>query len=233
MRSKLIAALAAAVSVSLVTVACSASTAPAPRSAAGHVKAKHSAARIHQASRSARLAGPRLGPGPVARAPVPGAFDRPFGTGCAQLPRTGGVGSPRGLPRVPVATAMAQTPILSELVHAIRLAGLSGMLNTAHALTVFAPDNAAFEAFGTSNLQALYGTRSDLVRVLKFQIVAGRVRPAELARERVLTTLGGTKLYPAKAGLSYNINNASVSCGNLRTANATVYIVNRLIVPAT
>jgi uncharacterized surface protein with fasciclin (FAS1) repeats len=61
--------------------------------------------------------------------------------------------------------------------------------------------------------------------------VAGRVRPAELARRRELTTLGGTKIYPSKAPPTYNVNNASVTCGNLHTANATVYIVNRLVVP--
>lgn len=233
MRSKLIAAAAAAISLSLATVACSANTASAPRSAAGHGKAGHSeAARL--ASRSVRLADVRRrGPGVGAHAPAPGTLGRPFGTGCNQLPRINGAGSRRGLASLPVATAMAQAPVLSELVHAINLAGLAGMLNSARAVTVFAPDNAAFAAFGTSNLQALYSTRSDLVRVLKFQIVAGRVRPAELARQRVLTTLGGTKIFPSKAPPSYFVNNAWVSCGNLRTANATVYIVNRLVVPAT
>jgi uncharacterized surface protein with fasciclin (FAS1) repeats len=128
---------------------------------------------------------------------------------------------------------MAQAPALSDLVHAISLAGLTGMLNSAPALTVFAPDNAAFGAFGTSNLQALYSTRSDLVRALKFQVVAGRLPPAELGRPRPLITLGGTKIYTFRAPPSYYANNAWVTCGNLRTANATVYVVNRLVVPGT
>jgi uncharacterized surface protein with fasciclin (FAS1) repeats len=218
MRSRLIAAAAVSVAVSLGTVACGASTGPAPRSAAVHAKTN----KIRRPATRARV-----------RAPAPGTLGRPFGTGCNQLPRTGGLRTRRGLGRVPVETAMAQAPILSELVHAIKLAGLAKMLNTAPALTIFAPDNEAFEAFGASNLQALYATRSDLVRALTFQIVAGRVRPAELAHQRVLTTLGGTKIYPSKAPPSYYVNNAWVSCGNLPTANATVYIVNRLVVPAT
>jgi uncharacterized surface protein with fasciclin (FAS1) repeats len=98
---------------------------------------------------------------------------------------------------------------------------------------VFAPDNAAFQDLGAGNVQALLSTRSDLLRVLKFQIVAARVRPADLVRQRVLTTAGGTKLYPSRAGLSYYVNNAAVTCGNLRTANATVYIVNQVVIPAT
>ena len=233
MRSKIIAAVSAAASISLGTVACSASTASAQRPAAGHVGVQLSAGRALWTSRSAQLAGQPGAGGPAAGGLTTADANRLFGTGCDQLPRTGGVGTRRGLASVPVTTAMARAPILSELVHAIELAGLTGTLNAAHSLTIFAPDNAAFQAFGASNLRALYATRSDLVRVLRFQIVAGQVRPAELARQRVLTTLGGTKIYPAKAPPSYYVNNAWVTCGNLRTANATVYVVNRLVVPAT
>jgi uncharacterized surface protein with fasciclin (FAS1) repeats len=205
MRFRVVAAAAAAVGSSLATVACSGATVVAPRSGASVLAAR----------------------------PPRASSDRPFGTGCAQLPRIRRGGTQRGLPNLPVATAIAQTPQLSELSKAITLAGLARMLNTARALTVFAPDNAAFAELGPGNLQALFTTRSDLAPVLKFQIVAGRVRPAELARQRVLTTIAGTRIYPARAKPSYYVNNAYITCGNLRTANATVYIINQVIVPST
>ncbi len=210
MRSKLVAAVGIVVGISLATTACTASTA-----------ARQDSARE------------------TASPPAPGADGRQFGSGCAQLPRIRGVGARgtrgtrRGLPRLPVAMAMAHVPLLSELSRAIRLAGLTRMLNTARAITVFAPDNAAFRELGPGNLQALFTTRADLAPVLRFQIVAGRVRPAELARQRVLTTIAGTKIYPALARPSYYVNNAFVTCGNLRAANATVYIVNQVVIPAT
>jgi uncharacterized surface protein with fasciclin (FAS1) repeats len=232
MRAKLIAATAAAVGVSIATVACGATTGAATV-AAGHGKAEPSSADV-LASRLVRLADNRAGSGRHGAASrVPGAFGRTFGTGCAQLPRTGGAATRRGLPNLPVATAMARVPLLSELSRAIRLAGLTSMLNTAPALTVFAPDNAAFRQLGSSNLQALFTTRSDLGPVVKFQIVAGRVRAAELYRQRVLTTIAGTRIYPARAAPSYFVNNGWITCGNLRTANATVYIVNQVLIPAT
>jgi uncharacterized surface protein with fasciclin (FAS1) repeats len=223
MRTRLIATVAVAVSVSLTAVACGASSPAAARSGPGQVKAKHASAREARARRLASLAAP---------ARLPRAADRPFGTGCAELPRTG-PGTRRGLPKLPVATAMARVPVLSELTRAIRLAGLTRMLDTAPELTVFAPDNAAFQQLGPGNLQALFTTRSDLAPVVRFQIVAGRVLPAELARQRVLTTIAGTKIYPARAAPSYFVNNAWISCGNLRTANATVYIVNQVVLPGT
>jgi uncharacterized surface protein with fasciclin (FAS1) repeats len=134
---------------------------------------------------------------------------------------------------LPVAAALARVPLLSELSRAIRLAGLTRMLNSAPALTVFAPENAAFRELGSSNLQALFTTRSDLAPVVKFQIVAGRVRPAALYQQRVLTTIAGTRIYPARAAPSYFVNNGWITCGNLKTANATVYIVNQVLIPAT
>ena len=204
MRFKLVAVAAAAVGASVATMACGVSAAVTANSAAGHGRAWHSGPRDVLASRSERSAGGRA----VVR--VPGAFGRTFGTGCAQLPRTGGAGTRRGLPRLPVATAMARVPLLSELSRAIRLAGLTRMLNTAPALTVFAPENAAFQALGSNNLQALFTTRSDLAPVVKFQIVAGRVLPGELFRQQVLTTIGGTKIYPARAAPSYYVNNLSL-----------------------
>lgn len=233
MRFKLVAAAAMVVGVSVTTMAYGLSSAAAPIPAAGPGKARHSSARDVLTGRSVHLAGNRTGAGRAgAAARVPGALGRTFGTGCARLPRTGGVGTRHGLPRLPVATAISRVPLLAELSRAIKLAGLTTMLNTAHALTVFAPENAAFQALGSSNLQALFTTRSDLAPVVKFQIVAGRVRPAQLYRERVLTTIAGTKIYPARAAPSYYVNNGWITCGNLKAANATVYIVNQVLIPA-
>jgi uncharacterized surface protein with fasciclin (FAS1) repeats len=233
MRLKLVAAAAATVGVSVATMACGLSTTGTAISASGHGQANHSRARDVPASRSVRLAADRPGAGRArAAARVPGALGRTFGTGCAQLPRTGAAGTRRGLRKLPVATAIARVPLLSELSRAIKLAGLTTMLNTAPALTVFAPENAAFRELGSSNLAALFTTRSDLAPVVKFQIVAGRVRPAQLYRQRVLTTIAGTKIYPARAAASYYVNNGWITCGNLKAANATVYIVNQVLIPA-
>ena len=131
----------------------------------------------------------------------------------------------------PVATAASHNPLLSELGHAVRTARLTSTLNSARAITVFAPDNAAFAALGRGNLSALMASRSDLTKVLEFHVVNGRQTPADLASGKHLTTLLGTTIVPAKSGGIYQVNNAVVICGNVQTANATVYIINKVIVP--
>jgi uncharacterized surface protein with fasciclin (FAS1) repeats len=133
---------------------------------------------------------------------------------------------------MPVAAAVGLVPGLSQLAHAIQRAGLTRRLNSARALTVFAPDNASFRSLGAGNLTALLSTGPDLVNVLKFHLVAERLTPAELAKRHVLTTVAGTKLELAISGHSLTVNNATVTCGDVQTSNATVYVVSRMIVPA-
>lgn len=226
MGSKLIPAVTAAIGVSLAAAACGSAAPPQVRlDSAGAAHGVIPANRAVQGPGDARL--PLAARIRAARA----AALRPVGPECSTLPA-------RGLGRadfaaVPAGTAIARSPRLSELAHALQVTGLIRILNSARDLTVFAADNGAFGNVGAGNVRVLLATKPDLIRMLKFQFVAGRVTPAQLGRGRVLTTLGGTKIYPSRASVSYVVNNAWVRCGNLRTANAVVYIVNKVIVPST
>jgi uncharacterized surface protein with fasciclin (FAS1) repeats len=121
--------------------------------------------------------------------------------------------------------------MLTEIGHAIRTASLMGELNSARAITVFAPDDAAFTALGRGNLTTLFADKSDLTKMLKYHVVSGRHTPADLATGKHLTTLLGTVIVPVKRRGKYRVNNAEVVCGNIQTANATIYIVNKVLVP--
>jgi len=46
-----------------------------------------------------------------------------------------------------------------------------------------------------------------------------------------LTTVEGSQLKTSRMGSVYEVNNADVTCGNLHTANATVYIINTVLMP--
>ncbi len=133
--------------------------------------------------------------------------------------------------RSPVATAASHNPVLSDLVHALRVAGLTGMFNSARSITLFAPDNAAFAALGSGNLSTLLASKADLRQVLEHHVVPGRTTPADLASGRTLTTLLGTKVHPVLTDGGYRVNNATVICGDVRTANAVVYIINKILIP--
>ena len=68
-----------------------------------------------------------------------------FGPGCAAVPRKGD-GSFEGMSTAPVANAASANPLLKTLVAAVTAADLVDTLNSAPALTVFAPTNEAFGA---------------------------------------------------------------------------------------
>ena len=153
-----------------------------------------------------------------------------FGAACAKVPRTG-MGSFSGMAGAPVATAASHNPLLSDLVHAVQAAGLTGTLNSAKSITVFAPDNAAFAQLGTKNVNTLMGNKADLTKVLEYHVVPGRQTPADLAAGKQLKTLLGLPIHPAKMGGTYEIGKARIICGNVQTSNATVYIIDRVLLP--
>jgi uncharacterized surface protein with fasciclin (FAS1) repeats len=152
------------------------------------------------------------------------------GAGCDRIPATG-PGNITDLAAAPVVTAVAHFGLLTEIALAIKAAGLTSSLNAAKAITVFAPDDSAFAALGPGNLSTLLADKSDLIKIVKYHVVAGRKTPADLASGRRLTTLLGTVIVPATSHGKYRVNNAQVVCGAIQTANATVYIVNKVLVP--
>jgi len=79
---------------------------------------------------------------------------------------------------------------------------------------------------------AMMSGMTELAKVLTYHVVTGRITPVELAHSMTLTTLEGSQLKTSRMGSVYEVNNADVTCGNLHTANATVYIINTVLMPA-
>ena len=153
-----------------------------------------------------------------------------FGPGCASVPASG-AGSFTGMSTAPVATAASANPLLSTLVTAVKKAGLVDTLNSASGITVFAPDNAAFAKLPAATLNSVLSNKAELTKILTYHVVAGRFTPSQLAAGTPLKTLEGGTVTPALMGGTYEVNTADVVCGNVQTANATVYIINTVLMP--
>jgi uncharacterized surface protein with fasciclin (FAS1) repeats len=158
----------------------------------------------------------------------PMAADAPFGPGCAGVP-TSGEGSVEGMADDPVATAASNNPLLETLVTAVGEAELVDTLNSAEALTVFAPTNDAFAAIPKKDLNALLADKEALTTVLTHHVVGERLSPEDVAGEH--ETLAGDMLTVEGEGEEFTIGEASVVCGNVQTANATVYIIDGVLLP--
>src|SRR3954452_1810608 len=174
---------------------------------------------------------------PASESSAPAASTAPFGVGCAAVP-TEGAGSFAGMATVPVATAASANPALSTLVQAVTPATLADSLNPAPELTVLAPANPAFDAVPPETLQPVLGDTAALTSVLLHHVIQGRLTPDQLAGTH--TTLNNDQVTIEGSGENFTIagegtlngSPATVICGNVPTANATVYVIDGVLKPA-
>ncbi|CAN5391847.1 fasciclin domain-containing protein [soil metagenome] len=163
------------------------------------------------------------------------AAEGPFGAACAGVP-TEGEGSVEGMADDPVATAASNNPLLSTLVAAVTAANLGDTLNTTDNLTVFAPSNDAFAAVDPAALEMLLlpENADQLAAILTYHVIGERIAPEDLAG--TFPTLNGAELTIDGSGEMFTTNvggtpEATVVCGNVQTANATVYIIDQVMMP--
>ena len=158
------------------------------------------------------------------------AMGTPFGAGCAAVPASG-AGSFNGMATAPVATAASSNPVLSTLVTAVKAAGLVDTLNSAPAITVFAPSNDAFAKIPADTLNKVLADKATLTKILTGHVVAGKLSPEKIAGDH--QTLAGNTVTVKGSGEAFTVgkDNAKVICGNVTTANATVYIIDTVLMP--
>jgi len=159
-----------------------------------------------------------------------GTTDQPFGAACSAVPKTG-KGSFDGMSTDPVATAASTNPLLSTLVTAVKTAGLVDTLNNAEDITIFAPTNDAFGKIDKTTLDKVLADKKMLTAILTQHVVGQRLSPDMLAGE--FDTLNPKQGVTVEgSGEDFMVNgSAEVLCGNVQTANATVYLIDTVLLP--
>ncbi|MGY1499554.1 fasciclin domain-containing protein [Streptomyces sp. QTS52] len=156
--------------------------------------------------------------------------DQPFGSACSAVPASG-AGSFDGMAQDPVATAASNNPALSTLVAAVKKAGLVDTLNNAQNITVFAPTNDAFAKIPKATLDKVLNDKAQLTKILTYHVVGQKLAPKDLEKGS-FDTLETSKVTTSGSGESYTVNDsAKVVCGNVKTANANVYIIDTVLMP--
>ena len=146
------------------------------------------------------------------------------------MPKTG-KGSFEGMAQDPVATAASNNPELSTLVSAVKKAGLVDTLNSSKDITVFAPTDAAFDKIPKADLEKVLSDKKTLTKILTYHVVGKPLPKAKLA-DGSYPTLEKDELTTSGSGDSYKVNDkAAVGCGDVQTANATVHIIDTVLMP--
>lgn len=158
------------------------------------------------------------------------------GPGCAgyaeQVPS--GAGSVAGMAADPVAVAASNNPLLTTLTAAV-----SGQLNpnvnlvdtlNGSEFTVFAPVDEAFAKIDSATIETLKTDSDLLTKILTYHVVPGQIAPSEI--DGTHTTVEGQDVTVAGSGDSITVNGSSnVICGGVQTANATVYLIDSVLMP--
>lgn len=156
----------------------------------------------------------------------------PFGPACSAIPANG-KGSLQGMTSDPVATAASNNPLLKTLVSAVgAVPGLADTLNSAPALTVFAPTDDAFAKIPEADLNKVLADQATLTAILSHHVVGERLDPTAVVGEH--ETLNGDQVTvdgDAEAGMTVDGGTANVICGNVQTANANVYVIDSVLMP--
>ncbi|MEU3010396.1 fasciclin domain-containing protein [Nocardia asteroides] len=157
------------------------------------------------------------------------------GAGCAeyaaQVPS--GAGSVSGMAQDPVAVAASNNPMLTTLTAAV-----SGQLNPQVNLvdtlnggqfTVFAPVDSAFAKIDPATIDSLKTDSATLTKILTYHVVPGQTAPKDIPGEH--KTVEGATVTVTGSGDNLKVNDAKVICGGVRTANATVYMIDSVLMP--
>lgn len=157
-----------------------------------------------------------------------------FGPACSQLPQGNAPGGLTSMGPQPLATAASTNPLLTKLVAAVgAVPGLADTLNTTDNLTVFAPADPAFDALGAAKFQELAANPSQLAPILQFHVVPKRYDAEGLQSASAVQSLNGSapELKIEGSGDNMTVNGAKVLCGNIPTKNATVFVIDTVMVP--
>lgn len=157
------------------------------------------------------------------------------GPGCAgyaqQVPE--GPGSVAGMAADPVAVAASNNPLLRTLVSAVagQLNPNVNLVNTLNGgeFTVFAPVDEAFAKIDTGTIDTLRTDSDTLTRILTYHVVPGQLAPDAVVGEQ--TTVQGGTVTVSGSGDALKVNDANVICGGVHTANATVYLIDSVLMP--
>lgn len=160
----------------------------------------------------------------------PDPAGQPFGTQCPNLPAIGN-GSLQDLSNQDWLTATASIPALSQLSVITTVTELRDDLASQQDVTVFAPTNAAFLAMGVTRARQLLTNPSEAGNVLRYHVVPGRLAANALAGKH--QTLTGQSLEVTGSGEEFRVDGrARVVCGNIQTTNATLYLIDQVLVPS-
>ncbi|PHO03448.1 Nex18 symbiotically induced protein [Rhodobacteraceae bacterium 4F10] len=120
----------------------------------------------------------------------------------------------------------------STLVAAVQAAGLVDTLKGEGPFTVFAPTDEAFAALpeGTVSSLLLPENKDQLVSILTYHVVAGKVMSSDLSNNMMAPTVQGSDVKIMTEG-GVTVNGANVITADIKASNGVIHVIDAVILP--
>ncbi|HKP57526.1 MAG TPA: fasciclin domain-containing protein, partial [Polyangiales bacterium] len=143
----------------------------------------------------------------------------------------GGGAAPSG-PKNIVETAVAAGSF-KQLAAALGKADLVGALSAPGPFTVFAPTDAAFDAFEKANPGVLAKLSvDDLTKILKYHVLSGAaVKSTDLKDGQLAKTLAGPAVAVDLSGDKPKIGGATVNMADIEASNGVIHVIDAILMP--
>ncbi|MCK5942618.1 MAG: fasciclin domain-containing protein [Planctomycetes bacterium] len=119
------------------------------------------------------------------------------------------------------------------LLAAAKAAGLVETLSGKGPFTVFAPTDAAFAKLGKATIANLLKpeNKDQLVGILTYHVVAGRVPAAKVVGMKKATTLQGSDVSIAVTGSRVRVGSANVVATDVMASNGVIHVIDTVLMP--
>jgi uncharacterized surface protein with fasciclin (FAS1) repeats len=147
-----------------------------------------------------------------------------------------------GLTLSSVDTRAAQKDIVETAVNAGQFKTLAAALGAANLVTtlkgsgpftVFAPTDAAFAKLPAGTVENLLKpeNKDQLVAILTYHVVPGRVMAADVVKLKEAKTVNGKMLDIETKGEAVMVNDAKVTANDIGASNGVIHVIDTVILP--
>lgn len=119
----------------------------------------------------------------------------------------------------------------TTLLTALELTGLKETVETAEALTLFAPTDNAFAALPEGALEDLVNDTDTLTQILLYHVVGGKQSTAQMLQETIVTTLQGNPVLVTYDNWQPTVNGNTIHPANLRASNGYIQSIDQILLP--
>ncbi|MEB8389299.1 fasciclin domain-containing protein [Rhodobacteraceae bacterium KMM 6894] len=134
--------------------------------------------------------------------------------------------------KMDIVDTAASAGTFNTLVAAVQAAGLVDTLKGEGPFTVFAPTDDAFAALpeGTVDSLLLPENKDQLVSILTYHVVSGKVMSGDLTNGMMATTVqGGDVTIMTEGGVT--VNGANVTATDIEASNGVIHVIDAVIIP--